>query len=488
MAKDVIDKLSLVLLGMPCDQSVLAIDSIRVSRGNPELGRAPCSTGENLVQEQAEATSKETVLKALSQASSRLRSKLGESLPSVQKYESPVEATTSSLEALQNYSMGLKLRSEKGNAASLPFLQRAVELDPEFPSANIALAVAYSNLYQPSLALKYASKAYGLRDRVTERERLRISASYFRTTGETEKSIPAYEEWIARYPRDPVPHLNLAVTYAEIGQHEKALSEIKQALEIAPDFRVYSNLGFTYICLNRLDEAEAGLDQGRVRGKDNEDLHQQMYTLAFLRGDQAGMHAQVAWAAGRPGDEDALLSAQSDTEAYYGRLSKAREFSREAVDSAIRAGSKEVAVFWEVNAALREAEVGNDSAARKGVAAALSLFDGKDVKIVAALTLARIGDPRADKFAQELIKDYPKNSLLKLYWLPTIEASLELQRGNSAKAPSLLEDAEPYDWVSPGVSSTTSTRLMSGAKPSCSHATVGLPWRSFKSCSTITAL
>jgi eukaryotic-like serine/threonine-protein kinase len=409
------------------------------------LSAVTCSTGENLAQEQADATSKENVLKALSQASSRLRSKLGESLPSVQKYESPVEATTSSLEALQNYSRGIRLRGTKGFAASLPFLQRAVELDPGFPSAYIALAVAYSNLGQRELALKYATKAYELRDRVTERERLRISTSYFRTTGETEKSLLAYEEWISSYPRDPVPHLNLGVTFADIGQHEKALSEIKQSLEIAPDFLVYSNLGFTYLCLNRLDEAQASLDQGRARGQDNQDLHEQMYTLAFLRGDQTGMRAQLAWATGRPGDEDGLLSTQSDTEAYYGRFSKAREYSRKAVDSALRAGSKETAAIWQVNAALREAEIGEITAARKGVAAALALSQGKDVKTVVALVLARIGDPKAETLAHELVKDYPNDSLLKLYWLPTIEASLELGRGNSAQALSQLENAESYE-------------------------------------------
>lgn len=409
------------------------------------LNAVACSTGENLAQEQAEATSKENVLKALSQASSRLRTTLGESLPSVQKYESPVEATTSSLEALQNYSMGLKLRNEKGNAASLPFLQRAVELDPDFPSANIALAVAYSNLGQQSLALKYATKAYELRDRVTEREKLRISTSYFRMTGETEKAIPGYQEWISSYPRDPVPHLNLGVTYAEIGQHVRALSEIRQALEIAPDFNVYSNLGFTYLCLDRLDEARAAFDQAIAHGQDSADLREQMYSLAFVRGDQAGMQAQLAWATGRPRDEDGLLSTQSDTEAYYGRFDKAREFSRQAVDSALRAGSKETAAFWQVNAALREAEVGEVSEARKGVASALALSQGRDVKTVASLALARIGDPRAEELARELARDYPKNSLLKLYWMPTIEASLELNRGNSGNALSQLENAESYE-------------------------------------------
>ncbi|MGB8112719.1 MAG: hypothetical protein WCF22_03050, partial [Candidatus Sulfotelmatobacter sp.] len=201
------------------------------------LSAVACSTGEPLAREDSEAATKEDVLKALSQASSSLRTKLGESLPSVQQFETPVEATTTSLEALNNYSMGLKIRNEKGSAASIPFLKRAVQLDPNFPLAYTALAVGYSNLRQPSLALQYATRAYDLRDRVTERERLRITTTYLRMTGETEKNIPVYGQWIASYPRDQVPHINLGITYAEIGQHEKALAEMKEAVRLAPDSR-----------------------------------------------------------------------------------------------------------------------------------------------------------------------------------------------------------------------------------------------------------
>ncbi len=409
------------------------------------LNAVACSTGETLAREQAEATAEEDVLKALSQASSRLRTKLGESLPSVKEFETPVEATTTSLEALNNYSMGLKIRGEKGNAQSIPFLKRAIELDPNFPMAYTALAVAYSNLYQPSLALQYATMAYDLRDRVTERERLRITTTYLRMTGETEKNIPVYEQWIASYPRDPVPHINLGITYADIGQHEKALAEIKDAVRLGPDTRAYPNLGFTYLCLNRLDEAKTTFDQALTRGQDSVDLRAQIYTLAFLRRDNTEMEQQLAWAAGRPGDEDQLLSTQSDTEAYFGRLSKARELSRRAVASSQQAGSNETAAFWQINSALREAEIGDTAAAKRGVVAALTLSQGKDVKIVAALTLARIGDSKAKKLVKELEKDYPTNSLLKLYWLPTINAALELRKGNSSKALSQLENAEAYE-------------------------------------------
>jgi len=416
-----------------------------------DLSAVACNTGDSLAKEQGESTSKEDVLKALSRASSSLRAKLGESLPSVQKFEVPIEATTPSLEALKNYSMGVTIAREKGDAPSTPFLKRAIELDPNFPLAYAGLAIRYGNLNQPSLALEYATKAYQLRDRVSEREKLRITATYFGVTGELEKEAQTYELWTANYPRDFVPHGNLGANYATMGKYEKALAESKEALRLAPDNVLsYGNLGEIYLYLNRLDEAKATFDQAFAQKLDGGFLRWMMYYLAFLRGDATQMEQQVAWAAGKPGDEDPLLSMQSDTEAYYGRLGKARDFSRRAVDSAVRADSKETAALWQVNAALREAELGNIASARQGVTAALALSPGRDVKVAAALTLARIGDaPRAKGLATELGKNYPTNTILKLYWLPTINAAIELSRGNSSQALVYLEAAAPYEMGGP---------------------------------------
>jgi eukaryotic-like serine/threonine-protein kinase len=416
-----------------------------------DLSAAACSTGDTLAKEQVEATGKEDVLKALSRASSSLRTKLGESLPSVQKFDVPVEATTSSLEALKNYSMGITVGREKGNAPSIPFLKRAIELDPNFPMAYSGLAVAYGNLQQPSLALEYATKAYQLRDRVSEREKLRISATYFRATGELEKEAQTYELWEANYPRDFVPHNNLGSAYSNMGQYDKALVEYGEALRLEPAIDGYSNLAAAYINLNRLDEAKEKLDQAFARKLDNGSLRTFLYILAFLQRDAPLMEQQVAWGAGKPGDEDPLLSIQSDTEAYYGRMSKASDFTRRAVDSAVRADSKETAALWQVNAALREAELGNTVPARQGVAAALGLSPGRDVKVVAALTLARTGDAlRAKTLVEELEKDYPTNTILKLYWLPIINAAIELNKGNSSQAIVDLEAAAPYEFGGAG--------------------------------------
>jgi serine/threonine protein kinase/tetratricopeptide (TPR) repeat protein len=416
------------------------------------LTAVACSTGDTLAKEQIEATSKEDVLKALSQASSSLRAKLGESLPSVQKFDVPIEATTSSLEALKNYSMGITVRREKGEAPSIPFFRRAIEVDPNFPTAYGALAVTYGNLNRPSLALEYATKAYQLRARVTEREKLRIASVYFAAAGETERENQTYEMWVANYPRDSVPHLDLGANYCNLGQYDKALAELQEGLRLAPDNVVsYSSLGATYLELSRLDEARAVLDQSLAHKLDSGGLRENMYLLAFLQGDTAQMEQQADWAAGKPGDEDPLLSMQSDTEAYYGRMGKARDFSRRAVDSAVLADSKESAALWQVDAALREAELDDAARAREGVASALALSQGRDVKVAAALALARTGDvARAKALAEKLEKTYPTNTLLKLYWLPTINAAIAVAKGDSTQALLELEPTAPYELGNPG--------------------------------------
>jgi eukaryotic-like serine/threonine-protein kinase len=412
-----------------------------------DINAVACDSGDTLAKEQVDAASKEDVLKALSRAATSLRAKLGESLPSVQKFDVPIEATTSSLEALKNYSMSITIGREKGDAPSIPFLKRAIELDPNFPMAYAGLAISYANMQQPSLAMEYAAKAYQLRDRVTEREKLRITADYFRAMGDLEKETQTYELWIANYPRDSVPHNNLGANYAFMGSYDKSLAESQEASRLEPDDMIgYSNLGSVYVSLDRLDQAQAVFDQALARKLDGGSLRANIYALDFLRGATAQMQEQVTWAAGKPGVEDVLLSMQSDTEAYYGRMSRARDFSRRAVDSAIRADSKETAAFWQANAALREAELDNTALARQGVASALTLSPGRDVKVVATLILARTGDAaRAKALTEELEKNYSTNAMLKLYWLPTINAAILLGANNPSQALVDLEAAAPYE-------------------------------------------
>jgi tetratricopeptide (TPR) repeat protein/predicted Ser/Thr protein kinase len=416
------------------------------------LEAVSCNNGDNLAKEQTEAGSKEEVVKAVDKAALSLRTKLGESLASVQKFDVPVEATTPSLEALKAFSMGATTMREKGEARAIPFYRRAIELDPNFAVAYASLGSAYGNLGQASLAAQNITKAYGLRDRVSEREKYRISGLYYENvTGELDKASQVYELWEQSYPREMVTHNNLGVIYSVLGQNEKSVVETEEALRLEPNaINGYGNLAVSNLTLGRLDAAQQVLDQARARQLDGGWLRQVAYFVAFLKNDPGQMAQQVEWAAGKPGDEDVLLSAHSDTEAYFGRLTKARDYTRRAADSAMRADSKETAAVWQVNAALREAEFGNIAAAKQAVSTALALAPGRDVKMLSALALARCGDTaRAKAMVEELEKADPSNTVLKLYWLPTLRAVIDLNGNNSAQALQSLEAAAPYDLGTP---------------------------------------
>jgi eukaryotic-like serine/threonine-protein kinase len=410
-----------------------------------------CNTGDTLAKEQEEAATKQDVLKALGQAAAKMRAKLGESLASIQKFDVPVEATTASLEALKAFSMGITTFRTKGNAESIPFYKRALELDPNFAAAYASLGVAYSNLGQASLAAENIKKAYELREQVSEREKYRIASTYYSlVTAELEQASQVYELWAKTYPQDLVPRTNLGDIYAQLGQYEKAVTETQYGLRLEPSNVGYGNLAGDYLALNRLDDVKKTIEQALGGKFEGDTVHWGIYQLAFLRGDAAEMERQLAWAAGKPGSEDILLSFQSDTEAYYGRLVKARDFSRRGVDAAVRNDSRETAALWQVNAALREAEFGNAEAAKQDVAAAVTLSPGRDVKMFATLTLARVGETaRAKAIVEELQKSYPSQTVLKVYWLPTIKAAIELNANNPNQALVFLEAAAPYELAKP---------------------------------------
>ncbi len=406
-----------------------------------------CGDGDTLAIEQAEAVGKPEVLKTLGKAATKLRKKLGESLVTVEKFDVPVEATTPSLEALKAFSMGGRIGRRKGDAEAIPFFRRAIELDPTFALAYASLSLSYFNLDQAGLAAENATKAYELRDRVSERERYRIATTYYHAvTGELEKTIEVYQLWSKSYPRDFTPSLNLGVVYQQLGKYDKAVVETELAQRLAPTTTGYGNLAFEYLALNRLDDADKVLQRAQSGDFDGLDIRANLYLLSFLRGNVKGMEQQLAWAAGRAGDEDVMLSGQADTEAYYGRLMRARDYSRRAVEAAVRTDSKETAALWRAAAGLREAEFGNPVEAKKNVDAALSLSSGRDVKLLAALTLARAGDtPNAMRLLEQLERAASTNTLLKFYCLPTITAAIEISRSNPLQAVLDLEAAMPYE-------------------------------------------
>ena len=339
-------------------QSAAVLDGSIASLGSEYvlgIQATNCLTGDVLAEEQATAKSKEQVLKALDEVAGKIRTGLGESLISVRKFDTSIEqATTPSLEALQAYSAGRKTMIEKGDsAAAVPFFSRAIQLDSNFAMAYAALGNAYSNLAEMGLAAANTKQAYELRGRVSEQERFYIESHYFQVvTGNLEKARRVYETWVQTYPRDVGPKTNLAVIYSLLGNYEKSLAMATDAVRLSSqDGQSYANLVDAYIFLNRLDEARNTAALAQSKKLDSPSLHVYLYVVAFLQDDAVGMQQHVAWSAGEPGLEDTLLSNEAETAAYFGGLQKAREFSRRASTSAVRAEEKETAAGYEINAA-----------------------------------------------------------------------------------------------------------------------------------------
>ena len=410
-----------------------------------------CQSGDTLAEEQVTALSKEKVLKALGEAASKLRGELGESLATVQRFDVPLyEATTSSLEALKAYSLGRNAVNEKGSAAGLPYHQRAIELDPDFAIGYLAVGGDYYSLGELGRASEYYTKAFQLREHASEREKLAIAASYYRTvTGELDKATQTYQEETESYPQNFRAYNNLGVALASLGQYEKAKEMERQGLHLAPDQMVfYANLANCALALQRLDETRQMIHEAQARKMDNVTFHNAHYALAFLGADSAAMAEQQQWYAGKPDYESVGLALASDTEAYGGHLSKARELTKRAVDSAIRTDSKETGAIWQANAALQQAAYGNTTEARQSATEALKLAPtSQGGEVEAALAFAMAGDTaRAKSLAQDLGKRFPLNTQMQSLWLPAIQAQLALDRKNPASALGVLQTGSPLEF------------------------------------------
>ncbi len=408
------------------------------------LKAVSCQDGEPLAQEQVTASAKEKVLDAVGEAASKLREQLGESLATVKKFDVPLDqATTSSLDALKAFSLGEKAYREKGQAAALPYSQRAVQLDPNFAMGYESLGAYYYGLSEIGRASEYFTKAYELREHASKREKLVITANYYaNVTGELEKAAQAYQEWIESYPRDWSSHLDLGNVYVAQGEYQKAVDAFREALSLAPDHVApYANLCLSLPALQRLDEARQIIREAQARKLEIYMFHQVLYALAFLRADSPAMAEQQQWFTGKS-EENFGLSLASDTQAYAGHLAKARELTKRSVDSAIRADSKENGAIWQENAALREVAFGNAMQAKKAAVEGLKLAaTGQNVEIEAALAFAMAGDAvRAESLVQDLNMRFPLDTQLQSLWLPAIRAQLALNR---KKASDALTDLQP---------------------------------------------
>lgn len=404
-------------------------------------------TGEALAREQSEAESKEQVLKALSRAASQLREKLGESLGSIQKFDAPLEVTTSSLEALKAFSLGLEQTQSGQFLEAIPFYRRAFELDSQFAYAYGTLAVNYYNTRQPKLAAEYAEKAFALRDRMSELEKLRITSFYHAfVTGDVDKGIETVELYKRTYPRDERGPLNLSDRYGTIGQFEKAVTEARQALALNPNNAVaYWNLADSLNHLSRLSEAKEVCDQAIVLKLDTIALHYFLYQIAFAAGEVPAMQQQLTWASGRL-DAYMALDWQTSTAAFLGQWRRSQDFSRRSIDLALRSDAKEVAARYLAEGALRGAALGRCAEAKAALAQSMTVEHNRVSQARLALALALCGEvSQAESLVDELIRRYPKDTLINRLWLLVIRAALQLERNNPDEAIQSLEAARRYE-------------------------------------------
>jgi eukaryotic-like serine/threonine-protein kinase len=409
-----------------------------------------CRSGESLAQEQATANGKEQVLKALGEAATKLREKLGESLASVQKYDVAAESvTTPSLEALQAYTLGVQALTVRGDsAAAVPFFQRAISLDPNFAMAYARLGTCYGNLQQAARAAENQRKAYELRDRVSEREKFYIDSHYQGfTLGDLEAARKTYELWAQTYPRDVTPVSNLGNIYWELGEFDKNLVANQESLKLDPGRGLsYSTLVYAFLSVNRLDEAKATAQEAQAQHLDSPYIHLYLYRVAFLQRDAARMEREAASLMGKPGFEDEILFVESQTAAYAGQFDKMRDLTRRAVESAARSDEKETAAGYQAGTAVYEAMAGNAALAKQQAQAALALSNGRDVECTSAIALALAGDSaQAIRLADDLAKRFPQDTLVQSEYLPMIRGAAVLETGNAAKVVEALAAATPYE-------------------------------------------
>ena len=441
--------------------SIAALDGSIANLGKQyvlELRAVNCRTGDTMARAEATADGKEQVLKALSQAAGKMRAKLGESIATAEKFDASLDqVTTPSLDALQAFSRGRVSMMGKGDfTAAIPQLEKSVRLDPNFAIAYAALATSYYDLGESAKAAEYAQKAYNLRDRVSERERLAIESQYHLfATGDLEKARRALELWTETYPRDLVARVDLDANYGTLGQFDKSLAGLKQAVQMDPGSALaITDLFASSIETDHFEEARNLAVEAQTKKMDSPALHLGLFQLGFLQNDPAEMAKEVNWAKDQPGIEDALIAAEADVAAYYGQLAKAREFSRQAVASALKEGEKETASGYEADAALREALFGNPTEAKHRASAALALASPRDVEYGIALASAltdtnKNAQAQITKRMDDLSRRFPEDTVVQFNYLPTVNAILQINAVKPAKAVEILEAARPYELGSP---------------------------------------
>ena len=407
------------------------------------LNAADCATGDALARAQTEAEGKRQVLAALGVAANTLRVKLGESLSSIQRFDVPLaQATTSSLEALRAYSLGLSTFGRGDQTGSIPLFQRAIELDPDFAMAYANLGRAYQVVGQVALSDEAIRKAFALRNRVSERERFDISAVYDQfVTMQTEEAIRSCEVWEQTYPRDFTPHRILGFENAILGRYEQSAEEFRRAVELDPGQELpYDGLMAAYMALNRLPDAHAAYQQAQAHKVDAGETQYQRYMLAFLEGDKETMANMAASQSSQLGRQIKALMEESDTAAYVGQFRAAQELSRRIEEKALSDSDRATAADIESDMGLLEAFCGNWEAARTHAAGAIK-FGGQP-----AMALALSGElAEAARAADFLTKHTPPGGFVNEVSVPEIRAAIEIKRGSPMKAVEILAPAAFYE-------------------------------------------
>jgi serine/threonine protein kinase len=411
------------------------------------LAATNAQTGDSLARQQVQASGKEQVLKSLDKAASDLRQKLGESISSVQQYATPLEqATTSSLEALKQYSLGYSFHNRVEDDPAIAPLKRAVALDPNFAMAHALLGVALSNEGSAAEANTYLKKAYELRDRASEAEKFYIEGHYYDiVTGDYESAVELYERWTRTYPRQNSPWDNLSLAYQTLGAQEKALAAASEALRVDPkDEYGYQNQMVSYLCLNRYDEAKAVAETARSQKLDPPVIHEALYAIAIIQGDKPALQRESSWADGKA-TEMLFLQRKSFYEDSVGEIKLSRETAQHALDVARRYGYTGIAANILGGQAMRDAAHGYTESARQKAVSLLRMPGDSFPPAGAALTYALLGDPQAAKLIAQLNKEYPTDTVIKYSVIPAAQAMSLLRHDKAVDAVATLEGGSKYE-------------------------------------------
>jgi eukaryotic-like serine/threonine-protein kinase len=425
------------------------------------LDAMDCDSNQPLVKVQAATRSQDQVVDALGNAAGKLRNELGESPESVQEFSTPLSrATSASFDALKAWGAALKAQQQsadlaEGSQAALPLLEKAVKLDPNFASALFTIGLIYRDALQEARSRDYLIRAFTLGERASVRERFRNAGMYYSfVTVEYEKAVETYQKWIKSYPRDERPVSNLGSFYGDVCRYEEAIAQFRQARKMNPSNVIYhEDLMEILTAVGRFDEAREAYREMLGMKLDDDAPHIFLYAIAALEHDTKEMAEQAAWFDGKPPLRHEILSEEADLEAYTGHLARARELSRQAVESGLRADNREQAAAWQLNSAWREEVVGNREGAREQTIHALGIApDSREEGAVAAILLARTGDiSKAEAIAKDLEQRYPVHAVVQSYWLPCIRAQISLAGSHPETALGELEKARPYDVLFPQV-------------------------------------